>query len=136
MQKYYQNENRFNGVYSRDNLKEKITDVAYVINLNEYSSTGTYWIALYSLNNNAIYFDRFGVEHIPKEIKKIINKSIIVTNTFRIQTYDLIMCEYFCIRFFHFMLAGKTLTDITNLFWPNSFEKNNDIIINYFMTNV
>ena len=64
MQKY-QNEPRFNGFYSRDNLP-KIRDVAYVINLDEYSDIGTHWVALYVQNNNVIYFDSFGVEHIPK----------------------------------------------------------------------
>ena len=64
MQKY-QNEPRFNGFYSRDNLP-KIKDGAYVINLDEYSDIGTHWVALYVQNNNVIYFDSFGVEHIPK----------------------------------------------------------------------
>ena len=59
VQKYYQNEPRFNGVYSRDNLTNKIKDWAYVINLDEYSDTGTHWIALYVLNNNVNYFDSF-----------------------------------------------------------------------------
>ena len=68
IQKYYQNEPRFNGVYSRDNLP-KIKDGAYVINLDEYSDIGTHWVALYVQNNNVTYFDSFGVEHIPKEIK-------------------------------------------------------------------
>ena len=68
MQKYYQNEPRFNGVHSRDNLPHKIKDGAYVINLDKYSDIGTHWIALYSLNNNVTYFDSFGVEHISKEI--------------------------------------------------------------------
>ena len=49
----------------RDNLHDKIKDGAYVINLDEYSDIGTHWIALYALNNNATYFDRFGVEHSP-----------------------------------------------------------------------
>ena len=70
IQKYYKNEPRFNGVYSRDNLS-KIKDGAYVINLDEYSDIGTHWIALYALNNNVTYFDSFGAEHIPKEIKNI-----------------------------------------------------------------
>ena len=137
IQKYYQNQNqtRFNGVYSRDNLS-KINDGAYVINLDEYSGTGTHWIALYILNNYVTYFDSFGVEHIPKEIKAFIGNKNIKTNTFRIQAYDSIMCGYFCIRFIDFMLAGKTLTDFTNLFSPNNFKKNDDIILNYFMTNV
>ena len=45
--KYYENESRFNGVYFRDNLPNKIKDGAYVINLDEYSDIGTHWIALY-----------------------------------------------------------------------------------------
>ena len=67
IQKYYQNEPRFYGVYSRDNLP-KIKDEAYEINLDEYSYIGTHWVALYVQNNNFTYFHSFGVEHIPKEI--------------------------------------------------------------------
>ena len=74
IQKYYKNEPRFNGVYSRDNLT-KIKDGAYVINLDEYSDIATHWVALYVLNNNVTYFDSFGVEHIPKEIKAFINNN-------------------------------------------------------------
>ena len=77
IQKYYQNESRFNGVYSRDNLP-KIKDGAYVINLDEYSDIGTHWLALWvnnnninnnnnNSNNNSTYFDSFGVEHFPKK---------------------------------------------------------------------
>ena len=46
------------------------------------------------------------------------------------------MCGYYCIGFTDFMLAGKTLTDSTNLSSPNDLKKNDDIISNYFMTNV
>ena len=120
IQKYYQNEPRFNGVYSRDNLT-KIKDGAYIINLDEYSDIGTHWVALYVQNNNVTYFDSFGVEHIPKEIKTFINNKNIKTNIFRIQPYDSIMCRYFCIGFIGFMLAGKTSTKFTNLFSPNNF---------------
>ena len=70
--KYYENESRFNGVYSRDNLPNKIRDGAYVINLDEYSDIGTHWVALYLKNNDITYFDSFGVQHIPKEIKTLI----------------------------------------------------------------
>ena len=98
IQTYYQNEPRFTGVYSRDNLT-RIKDGAYVINLDEYSYIGTHWIALYVSNNNVTYFDGFGVEHIPKEIKTFINKSTIVTSIFRIQAYNSIMCGYFCMGF-------------------------------------
>ena len=73
------------------------------------------------MNNVITYFDSFGAEHIPKEIKIFIDKSIVVTNIFRIQAYDSVMCGYFCIGFIDFMLAGKTLTEFTNLFSPNNF---------------
>ena len=88
-------------------------------------------------NTDVTYFDSFGVEHIPKEIKALIEYSLfIATNIFRIQAYDSVICGYFCIGFIDFMLAGKTLTKLTNLFSPNNFKKNDDIILNYFMNNV
>ena len=67
IQKYYQNELKFNSVYLGNNLP-RIKDGAYVINLDEYKLTGTHWIALYVNGNNATYFDSVGVEHIQKEI--------------------------------------------------------------------
>ena len=119
IQKFYQNEPRFNGVFSRNNLP-KIKDGAYIINLDGYSDIGTHWVALYvQNNNNVIYFDSFGVEQIPKETKAFINNKNIITNIFRIQGYDSIMFGYFCIGFVDFMLAGKTLTQYKNLFSPN-----------------
>ena len=133
IQKYYQNELRFNGVFSRDNL-QKIKDEAYIINLDEYSDIGTHWVALYVQNNDVTYFDSFGVEHIPKEIRTFISNKNIKTNIFRIQAYDSIMCGYFCIGFIDFMLAGKTLIEFTNLFSPNNFKRNDDIILKYFIT--
>ena len=133
--KYYENQSRFNGVYSRDNLPNKIKDGAYVTNLDEYSDTGTHWIALYVKNNDITYFDSFGVEHIPKEIIKFIKNKNIKTNIFRIQAYDSIMCGYFCIGFINLMLKGKTLTEYTNLFLSSDFTKNDDIVLNYFMNN-
>ena len=135
IQKYYQNEPRFNGVYSRDNLP-KIKDGAYVINLDEYSDIGTHWVTLFVQNNNVIYFDSFGLEHISKDIKTFISNKNIKTNIFRIQAYDSKMCGYFCIGFINFMLAGKTLTEYTNLYWPNNFKKNDDIVLNYFISSI
>ena len=129
---YYQNEPRFNGVFSRNNLPKKIKDGAYIINLDEYADVGTHWIALFCNKNNIIYFDSFGVEHILKEIKKFIANKNIISNIFRIQTNDLVMCGYFCIGFIDFMLAGKKLTDYTSLFSPHDFKKNDDIILSYF----
>ena len=80
IQKYYQKEPRFNGVYSRDNLPNKIKDGAYVKNLDEYSDTGTHWVALYVKSSNINYFDSFGVEHLPKETLKFIDNKNIKTN--------------------------------------------------------
>ena len=119
--KYYENESRFNGVYSRDNLPNKIKDGTYVINLDEYSDIGTHWIALYVKDNDTTYFDSFGVEHIPKEIKVFIKNKNIKVNIFKIQAYDSIMCRYFCVGFIKFMLKGKSLTAYTNLFSLNNF---------------
>ena len=76
IQEYYKNQLKLNGVYSRDNLPNKIKDGAYIINLDEYSDIGTHWIALWVNNNNVTYFDCFGVEHIPKEIKQFINRPL------------------------------------------------------------
>ena len=131
IQKYYKSEPRYNGVYSRDNLP-KTKNGAFIINLDEHYDTGTHWVALWVNNNNVNYFNSFGVEHFPKEIKKFINNKNIITNIFRIQAYGSIMCGYFCIGFIDSMLAGKKLTDYTNLFFPYDFKKNDNIILNYF----
>ena len=82
--------------------------------------------------NNVIHFDSFGVAHVPKEIKNLIGNKNIITNIYRIQAYDAIMCGYVCIRFIDFMLKGKRLLDYTNLFSPNECEKNDKIILKYF----
>ena len=101
IQKYYQNEPRFNGVYSRDDLPDKIKDGSFIINLNEYSNIGTHWVSLYVRkvsrkevsNNDVTYFDSFSVEYISKEIKAFIDCYLsITTNLFRIQGYDSIIC--------------------------------------------
>ena len=86
---------------------------------------------MYVKNNDVTYFDSFGVEHIPKEIKIFIDKSIVVANIFRIQAYDSVMCGYFCIRFIDFILKEKSVKDFTELFSPNNFIKNDDIILNF-----
>ena len=130
---YYQNEPRFIGVYSRDNLPDKIEYGAYVVNLDEYSDIGTLWIALYVNNKTVTYFDSFGVELIPKETKKLINNKNIIANIFRMQAYDSVMCGYFCVDFNNYKFMGKSLTDYANLFSPNNFKKNDSIILNYFL---
>ena len=131
IQKFYENEPKFNGVYSRNN-SPKIKDGVYIINLDEYKSIWTHWIALYVNDNNVTYFDSFGIEHIPKEIREFIGNKNIVTNIYRIQAYDSIMCGYFQIGFIDFMLKGKSLLKYTNLFSLNDYAKNNKIILKYF----
>ena len=124
IQKYYQNEPRFTGVYSRDNFSKKVMYGAYVINLDEYADVGTRWGALYVKDIEIIYFDNFGNEHVPKEIeKRIVHKNIKV-KIFRTQANDLIMWGYFRIRFIDFILAGKTLIDYGSLFSLYNFERN------------
>ena len=69
----------------------EIKDGPYVIILYVYFDMGTQWIALYALNNTVTYFNSFGVEHIPKETKKVIGNKNIQTNIFRIQAYNSVM---------------------------------------------
>ena len=139
---YYKNEPRFNGVYSRNNLPKTIKKGAYVINLDEYENISTHWIALFVKPKYTVYFDSFGVEHIPKEINKFIgneqsssakahNKEI-KSNIFRLQAYDSIMCGYFCIEFINYMFDGKSLIDFTSLFSTHDFKKNDEIIKRIF----
>ena len=87
---------------NRNLVVPKTNDGAYVINRDEY-----------------------------KSIRTIKYKSII-TNIYRIQAYDLIMCGYFCIRFIDFMQKSKNLLDFTNLVSPSKYEKNDKIILKYF----
>ena len=132
IQKYYQNEPRFNGVYSRNNLPKKIKDGAYVINLDEYADVGTNWIALFCNRNEVVYFDSFGVEHVPEEIKEFVGNKNTIANIFLVQANNLVMYGYFCIGCIDFMLAGKKLSDFTNMLYPHDFEKNDSIILSYF----
>ena len=123
IQKYYQNEPRFDGVYSKNNLPKKIKDGAYVINLDKYVDVGTHWIALFCKRNEIVYFDAFGVEHVSEEIKEFIGNKNITANIFRVQANNSIISGYFCIGFIDFMLAGKKLTDFTSMFSPYDFKK-------------
>ena len=105
IQKYYQNELNFNGVYSRNNFF-KVKSQAYIINLDEYGLILTHLIALYANDNNVFYFVSSGVENIG-------NKNIKI-NIYRIKAYDSIMPWCFCIGFFDFMLKAKSLSDYIN----------------------
>ena len=109
-----QNEPRFNGVFSRNNLPKKITDGAYVINLDEYADVGTHRIVLFCNKNEIVYFDSFGVKHVPEEIKEFIGNKNIKANIFRVQANNSVMCG------------------CTSLFSPHDFQKNDEIILSYF----
>ena len=85
---------------------KKIKDGAYVLNLDEYADVGTHWIALFCNGNEIVYFDSFGIEHVPGEIKIFIRNENLKPNIFRVQAKQ-IMRGYFCIGFIGFMLAGK-----------------------------
>ena len=100
IQKYYQNEPRLNGAFSKNNLLKKMKDGAYETNLYEYADVGTHWIALFCNRNEIVYFDSFGVEHVSEEIKEFIANKNKKANIFRVKENDSIMCGYFCIRFY------------------------------------
>ena len=100
--------------------------------LDEYADVGTHCIALFCNRNEIIYFDSFGVEHVPEEIKEFVGNENIKANIFLVQANDSGMCGYFCIGFIDFMLAGKNMTDFTSQFPPHDFKKNDDVILSYF----
>ena len=66
IQIYYQNEARFNGIFSRDKLPNEKKDGVYVKNIDEHGDTGTHWIAFFCTKTEVIYFDSFRVQHVPK----------------------------------------------------------------------
>ena len=107
---------------------KKIKDGTYVINLDEYADVGTHWIALFCNRNEIVYFDSFGVEHVPEEIKEFIGNKNIIANIFRVQANGSVVCGHFGIGFIDFMLAGKKLTDYTSLFSYYYFKKNDDMM--------
>ena len=124
IQKYYENEPRFNEVFSRDNMPKKIKDGAYVSNLDEYADVDTDWISLFCNRSEIVYFDSFSVKHVPGEIKEFVWNKNIKAHIFRLQADNFVMCGYFCIGFIDFKLAGKKLTGFTSLF--SLFKKNDN----------
>ena len=104
--------------------------MAYVMNLDDFKSVGTHWIALHVNAINTICFDSFGVENFPNEINKVMWNNIVTTNIHRIQAYSSIMYGYFCIGVVDCMLKG--ILEYINLFSPNDYEKNDKIMLNYF----
>ena len=96
-----------------------------------YVSIGTSWVALYVNVKNLTYFDNFGIEHIPKEIIKLIGNKKSTRNIHRMQAYDSTMCGYFCIGCINFMLKSKRLLEYINLLSPDDYVKNDKIILKY-----
>ena len=122
IQNYYQNESRFNGVFSRDDLPKK--KGWSLCNKSWWICTyRTHWIDLFCKRSKIVYFFSFGVEHVHEELKEFIGNKIIIANVFRVQANNLIMRGYFCIGFIDFVFAGKKLTDFTSLFSPYDFKK-------------
>ena len=119
---HYQNKPKLNGVYSGNNLSE-IQNGARILNRDECKSIRTPWIVLHVDGDNLTFFDRFGVEYIPKETEKFIGNKAITPNIYRIQAGYSVMCAYFYIRFIYFIEKDKKFLDDTNLFFPNEYEK-------------
>ena len=132
VQEYYQNEPRFNGVSSRNNLPKK--NKGWGIRNKPWwiVDVGTHWIALFCNKSEIVYFDSFGVEHVPEEIKEFVGNKNIIANISRVQASNSVMCGYFSKGFIDFMLAGKKLIDFTIMFSPYDFDKNDQVISNYF----
>ena len=120
IQKYYKNEPRFNGVFLRNNLPKNIRDGAYIINLDEYADAGTHWIDCKKMK---LFISLVLVLNIFLNKLKNLSEKNIKANIFRVLENNSIMCGYFCIGFIDFMLAGKKLTDYTNLFSPHDLKK-------------
>ena len=133
IQKYYQNEPRFNGVYSRNNLPKK-KDGADVINLDEYTDNGVHWIRLlYFVREVKLFISIVLVLNMfLKKLKNLSGIKNIKANIFPVQENISIMCGYFCIGFVDFMLTGKKLTNLTSMFCPYDFERNDSIILSFF----
>ena len=104
-------------------MPKTIKDGAYIINLEEYADAGPHWIALFCRRSEIVYFESFGAEHVPEEIKELIGDKIIKANISRVQSNNSITCGYSCIVFTDFMLAVEKLTKFKSKFSPHDFEK-------------
>ena len=90
--------------------------MVYLINLDEYAGVGTLRIAMYVLNNDATYFDIFGVKHVPRDNRGFIGNKNMQTNIFIIQVYDSVICGYFWTGFIDYMFTYKVLIGYTRIF--------------------
>ena len=103
-----------------------------MINLSDKYSKATHWVSLLIDKNLTLYFDSFGIEHIPQEILNKIKDKSITHNIFIVQDKGFIICGFYCIAFIEYLLAGKYLLNYTNLFSTSDYKKNDNIMYNYF----
>ena len=131
VQKYYQHEPKFNGLYSKNKLT-KIKGWSICNNIDAFKSIATHWIALYVNGNTVIYFDSFGGEHIPKEIEKFIGTKSIITNIYRIQACNLFDDAWILLYSIYWFYAKRLkFSKLNKLFSPNKYE-NDKMILKYF----
>ena len=122
----------FNGVFSRNNLPRITEDGGYIINLDDKGRAGTHWVAVHINGDQAVYFNSFGIEHLPEEILKFVRNKHLRVNIFRAQSIKSFLCGYYCIQFLEFMFNGKTLIDYTSLFSPTDFKENDKVVLKLF----
>ena len=91
----------------------------HAINVYEFKSIRTHWIALYLHGDNVTYFDSW--IHFKKKFKKLIENTNIRANIYETQASDSLMCGYFWIGFIDFIFKGKCLLDYTDLSSPNKY---------------
>ena len=97
IQRQYQNKTKFKGVYSWINLPKIIRDGAYVVNLVEHKSIGTYWVAFYVDDNTTTFIDSYGVEHTLGKMKTFSVNENVMANVYREQVYVSITCGYYAL---------------------------------------
>ena len=103
IQKYFQNDPRFNRVFSINNLPERIKDGPHVINLDEYADVGTHWIDLLFNGSEIAYFDSFGVEYVPEEIKELFGNKNLIANNFRLHANNV----WLLLHWIHWFYASR-----------------------------
>ena len=106
--------------------------MAIRINLDEYADAGTHWVALFFNRNEIVYFDSFGAEHVPKEIKEFVGNKNIKANIFRVRANDSVICKYFCIGFIDLRYRVKNWLILRTCFLVMTLKKNDDLILTYF----
>ena len=144
IQKYYENESRLNGVFSRDNLPKTIKNGAYVINLDEFVYVGTHWIALFCKKLKLFISIVLVLNALLKKLKNSLeikaSKDISFeykqvfqcVDTFALDSMFLcLVVKNLLVLSACFMFGGKKLTDFVSFFSPYDFEKNDSIILSY-----